>query len=716
MGRLALQLLWERQPASRFVFGLPVRRGRRANPSLMEIMYLSQPPGRRGWSGLRAKEVPLRRLLSLLTIAFLLIAVMPALADTPLTVEALKADMDAQAEKTQVMADTLWVMIAGFLVFFMNLGFATVESGFCRAKNCVNILAKNFVVFAVASLAFYLFGFGLMFGSGPEPTGPFVGSEGVFRVGGPDNSPKKITLASLIKDDIKSKYDLDLSDEEVAKSHEELIGKIDALSDEARTTITSNKTTKMVDGKEEEVAVTFPVALEIPTAKGPEKFEASYEAQSFYWGAYSSISWATVPLWAKFFFQLVFAGTAATIVSGAVAERVKYKSFILFSFLLTALIYPVVGHMIWGGGWLAAKGMWDFAGSTVVHSVGGWAALAGAIVLGARLGKYGADGKVRAIPGHNLTAATIGCFILWLGWFGFNPGSTMAADGSAIARIAVMTNFGAMAGILSATALAWILLGKPDLGMTLNGCLAGLVAITAPCAWVDAPSAILIGLIAGALVVVSVMLFDRIKVDDPVGAISVHLVNGIWGTLAVGLFGLAEYGLPHDGLLKGGGMDGFLPQLIGVAVAGAIVFPASLAGWLVLKYTLGIRVEAEEEIQGLDIGEHGNEAYYGFVMAQESLTSSIEPKAASVPPDGAKRFKVVVDGVAPADLVETWSGFCQPSKTPAPQFKAVYPNMTLLEGNRFHFRGGDPKQMSENLRTLLQSRMEKKPIKVYVEA
>lgn len=446
----------------------------------------------------------------------------------PLTAEQVKADM-------QVMLDTLWVMITAFLVFFMNLGFACVESGFCRAKNCVNILSKNFIVFAVTSIAFWLLGWGLMFGNGAEgPLKDYVGGEGVLMVGGADNSPK-------------------------------------VLGD--------------------------------------------------YVGAYGGLSWAGVPLWAKFFFQLVFAGTAATIVSGAVAERIKYHSFILFSAIMAIVIYPVVGHWIWGGGWLQVKGFVDFAGSTQVHSVGGWAALAAVVILGPRIGKYGPDGRVNAIPGHNLTAATIGCFVLWFGWFGFNPGSTMsAADPGAIADIAVTTNAAGAAATLSATVLAWLLLGKPDLGMTLNGCLAGLVAITAPCAFVTVPVAIVIGLIAGVLVVLAVMGFDRAKIDDPVGATSVHLVNGVFGTLCVGLFShpdlLYRSANPAHvkGLFYGGGMTQLTTQLIGVGATAAYVLVTASVAWLILKFTVGIRVSREEEIEGLDYGEHGNEAYHGFVL------------------------------------------------------------------------------------------------------
>src|SRR5262245_11971344 len=259
------------------------------------------------------------------------------------------------ADDLPVLLDTIWVVLSASLVFFMNLGFALVESGFCRAKNTVNILSKNFIVFAISCLAFYLFGWGLMFGNGSG----FLGSEGMLMVSGADNSP------------------------------------------------------------------------------------ATGDA---YMGAYKSIAWTGIPLWAKFFFQLVFAGTAATIVSGAVAERIKYLSFIIFSFLLVSFVYPVTGHWIWGGGWLASAGFWDFAGSTVVHSVGGWAALAGIIVLGPRLGRYTADGRVNPIPAHSMTSGVIGCFVLWLGWFGFNPGSTMVADPAAIAHVFMTTNTAAFMG------------------------------------------------------------------------------------------------------------------------------------------------------------------------------------------------------------------------------------------------------------------------------
>ena len=425
----------------------------------------------------------------------------------------------------KIALDTLWVVIAACLVFFMNAGFGMLETGFCQAKNAVNILAKNFIVFSVAAMAFWATGFALMFGDG---NGLF-GMSGWFLIAS-DNSP------------------------------------------------------------------------------------AVGEA---YVGVFSALNWTGVPLTAKFFFQLAFAATAATIVSGAVAERIKFYAFIAFSFVLVALIYPIGGYWVWGGGWLSQLGFLDFAGSTVVHSVGGWAALVGAYLLGARAGKYLPDGRVQPIPGHNMSLATLGTFVLWLGWFGFNAGSTMEADPGAISTIAVNTLMAAAAGCLLSTAASSLLLKKPDLSMILNGTLAGLVAITAPCNAVTIASSVLIGAAAGVLVVLAVLFFDRIRVDDPVGAISVHLVNGVWGTLAVGLFAL------EGGLFYGGGFRQVLIQLLGIVSVGLLVVLASTLTWLVLKATIGIRVGAEEEKLGLDLGEHGMEAYPGFGQTQsESMEIS----------------------------------------------------------------------------------------------
>jgi Amt family ammonium transporter len=346
---------------------------------------------------------------------------------------------------------------------------------------------------------------------------------------------------------------------------------------------------------------------------------------SAYQGAYGALNWTGVPLWAKFFFQLVFAGTAATIVSGAVAERIKFLSFVVFSFVMVGIIYPLTGHWIWGGGWLATSGFWDFAGSTVVHSVGGWAALAGILMLGPRLGKF-RDGKVHPIPGHNMSTATIGVFVLWLGWFGFNPGSTMAADPLAISHIAVTTNTAAAAASISALLVSILLLGKPDFSMILNGCLAGLVAITAPCAWVSVGSSLIIGLIAGGLVVVGVVAFDRLRIDDPVGALSVHLLNGVFGTLAVGLFAdssAAPVAGPANGLFFGGGFTQLWAQIVGVVAVGACTLLISFVAWGIVRGVMGLRVTADEEMEGLDIGEHGNVAYPDFVMHMHSVGDAV---------------------------------------------------------------------------------------------
>jgi Amt family ammonium transporter len=418
----------------------------------------------------------------------------------------------------KVMADTVWVLITAALVFFMNPGFATVESGLCRAKNTVNILSKNVIVFCVTSLAFWAIGFGFMFGDGNV----FIGLKGLFLIGS-DNSP------------------------------------------------------------------------------------ATGEA---YKGIFSSLNWTGVPLLAKFFFQLVFAGTAATIVSGAVAERIKYFSFFVFSFLMGMLIYPIQGHWIWGGGWLSQLGFKDFAGSTVVHSIGGWSALVGAALLGPRIGKYGSDGKVNPIPGHNMGIATIGMFILWLGWFGFNGGSTMAADPPAISLIILNTNMAAAAGGIAATFVSYLAIGKPDLSMLLNGILAGLVGITAGADGATVFGSIIVGLVSGILVVYSVLFFDRIKVDDPVGAISVHLINGMWGTFAVGLFNR------ELGLFYGGGPKQLLIQVVGVLAVGVMSLISNFIIWKIIKVFMGLRVSEEEEMEGLDIGEHGMEAYPDFTIAK----------------------------------------------------------------------------------------------------
>ena len=334
-----------------------------------------------------------------------------------------------------------------------------------------------------------------------------------------------------------------------------------------------------------------------------------------YVGVYGALDWTSVPLECKYFFQLVFCATAATIVSGAMAGRTKFVAYLIYSVIISAFIYPVVGHWIWGGGWLAELKMLDFAGSTVVHSVGGWLGLAGAIVLGPRLGKYRMNGgkkKVsRAIPGHSIPLAALGVFILWFGWFGFNPGSTMAA-GPDIAHIAATTNIAAAAGAVAAMLIYWLMFGKPDASMTLNGALAGLVAITAGCAFVSLGSAVVIGLVAGVLVVLAVLFLDRVlHIDDPVGAVAVHGVCGVWGTLAVGLVAQEKFGAPN-GLFFGGGLKQLGIQALG---AGSVFVWCMVCGFAVfctIKALIGLRVSKEDEMKGLDITEHGMEAYSGF--------------------------------------------------------------------------------------------------------
>lgn len=398
-----------------------------------------------------------------------------------------------------IALNTFWVLFAGALVFFMQAGFALVEAGFTRSKNSANILMKNLMDFSIGSLAYWVVGYGIMFGAG----------NGFFG--------------------------------------------------------------------------------------------------AFEW--FSTVDHATalgIPNEAFIFFQLVFCATAATIVSGAMAERTKFSSYMIYSLVISLVIYPVSGHWIWGGGWLSQLSIpfHDFAGSTVVHSVGGWLALVGAWVLGPRIGKY-SKGKVNAIPGHSLTLGALGVFILWLGWFGFNPGSTVGlGDPSLVAHIFMTTNAAAAAGAIATLGLTWFKYGKPALSMTLNGVLAGLVAVTAGCDTVSISGAIAIGFMAGLLVVFAVEFFDRVvKIDDPVGAISVHGVCGAFGTLMVGVFSTS------GGLLYGGGFGYLVTQVIGVAAVAGWTILLGLILFLTLKYTVGIRVEKKIEENGLDYYEHGESCY-----------------------------------------------------------------------------------------------------------
>ena len=418
-----------------------------------------------------------------------------------------------KVEDSKYMGDTLWVLVAAFLVFFMQAGFAMVESGFTRAKNAVNILMKNLMDFSMGSIAYWAIGFAIMFGAGNA----FMGTSGWF----------------------------------------------------------------------------------VPSQTLTEGAAASTSV-------FSALEWSSVPTYAAWLFQLVFAATAATIVSGAMAERTQFKSYLIYSIFITGIIYPVVGHWIWGGGWLQDMGMSDFAGSTVVHSTGGWLALTGAIVLGPRMGKYDSDGNPRPIAGHNLPLAALGVFILWLGWFGFNPGSQMGADAAEISSIAITTNLAAAAGAILAMITAWLILGKPDAGMALNGALGGLVAITAGCASVTPTSAAIIGALGGIVVVLSVLLFEKLRIDDPVGAISVHGTCGALGTILVGFFDSS------NGVFAGGGFGLLGTQIVGVL---AVLVWCLVTGFILfygIKAATGLRVTEEEEQAGLDYEEHGASAYPDF--------------------------------------------------------------------------------------------------------
>lgn len=419
---------------------------------------------------------------------------------------------DAPAMLTQDNANILWTLLAAVLVMFMQAGFAMVECGFTRAKNAGNILMKNFLDFSAGGVAFFLFGFALMFGNS---IGGFVGSTGFA-----------------------------------------------------------------LDGA----------------------------------NAASADGMWTLTFW---FFQSVFAATAATIVSGGIAERTKFGSYIIVSIIVTGLIYPVSGHWAWGGlwgesgGWLEAMGFADFAGSTVVHSVGAWVALAGAMVVGPRIGKYGPDGKANAIPGHNIPMAALGVFILWFGWFGFNPGSTTTADGT-IGYIAVNTSLSACAGVLGAMIISWIKFGKPEPSMSMNGALAGLVAITAGCYELSPLGSVIVGFGAGILVVLSVVFIDQVmKVDDPVGAVSVHGVCGAYGTLMVAFFAAPGFG-DLTGVLYGGEFGLVITQLIGIGAVFVWAFGTGFIAFSVVKAIMGVRASEEEELKGLDITEHGMESYSGF--------------------------------------------------------------------------------------------------------
>lgn len=416
--------------------------------------------------------------------------------------------------------NTIWVLLGAALVFFMQAGFAMVETGFTRAKNAGNIIMKNLMDFSIGTPAFWLIGFGIMFGAGND-----------------------------------------------------FFGSISGIASEA-----NYGSGMLPDG---------------------------------------------VPFWAFLIFQTVFCATSATIVSGAMAERTKFSSYCIYSLLISLVVYPVSGHWIWGGGWLSQMGFHDFAGSCAVHMVGGVAALIGAKILGPRIGKYGKDGKSKAIPGHNLTIGALGVFILWFCWFGFNGASTVSMEGDAIVsagKIFVTTNLAAAVATVTVMIITWIKYKKPDVSMTLNGSLAGLVAITAGCDTVSPTSAAIIGIISGFVVVFGIEFIDKVcKIDDPVGAVGVHGLNGAWGTLAVGLFSDGA-GTEWKGLFTGGGAKLFGVQFIGFIATVAWVVVTMLIIFLAIKHTVGLRVSREEELAGLDACEHGLASSYAGFLTQDAAT------------------------------------------------------------------------------------------------
>lgn len=405
--------------------------------------------------------------------------------------------------------NTIWVLVGAALVFFMQAGFAMVETGFTRAKNAGNIIMKNLMDFCIGTPAFWLVGFGIMFGAG----------NGFFgRIGG---------IAS----------------------------------------------------------------------------EANYGSAMLPDG---------VPFWAFLIFQTVFCATSATIVSGAMAERTKFSSYCVYSLMISLVVYPISGHWIWGGGFISQMGFHDFAGSCAIHMVGGFSALIGAWMEGPRLGKYNKDGTPNAIPGHNVVIGALGCFILWFGWYGFNGAA--ATNGPQLASIFATTTIAPAIATATCMIFTWVKYGKPDVSMCLNASLAGLVGITAGCDTMDAMGAFFVGVVSGLLVCFGVWFCDYvIRVDDPVGAVAVHFCNGVWGTIAVGLF--ATTSAPSceiNGLFYGGGVHQLVLQLTGV---GSVLLWTGVTMFIVFKVIdkiFGLRVTDQEQLDGLDIHEHGMNAYYGF--------------------------------------------------------------------------------------------------------
>lgn len=493
-------------------------------------------------------------------------------------------------ENTQVLLNIVWTMVGAFLVYFMQAGFAMVETGFTRAKNSGNILMKNMMDFVLGSIFFFIIGFALMFGG----SNAFIGTAGFF-------NPKSLADAD---------------------------------------------------------------------------------------GMFNGL-----PIGVFMIFQTVFCATSATIVSGAMAERTKFISYLIYSAAISVFIYPITGHWIWGGGWLSQIGFHDFAGSTAVHMVGGLCALAGAKMVGPRIGKYTKEGKPVAIPGHNLPLGALGVFILWFCWFGFNGASTVGMDSDALietaGRVFFNTNLAAAVACCAALIFTWIRYKKPDVSMTYNAALAGLVGITAGCDAVDAVGAAVIGVVCGILIVLAIEFFDKIaKIDDPVGAVSVHCVCGAAGTVLTGLFATGE--TTEAGLFYGGGAHFLGIQVLGVLAVAAYVAVVITIVFLAIKHTIGLRVKPEEELAGLDVSEHGLfTAYAGFSMLPDTIAEDVDtntvfamgdvPEAEAVPVKTVPAFEEGTPKFTKVEIV------CKESKLEA--LKAAMMNLGITGMTVSHVLG-----------------------------
>jgi Amt family ammonium transporter len=545
-----------------------------------------------------------------------------------------------------------WVLLCGFLIFFMQAGFALVETGLTRTKNVAHTMSMNVMIYGLGALGFWVCGFALMFGN--------YGS--LAQLGGTTSLDSEVSV--------------------------HLFGRTFGLF---------GSTGFFLSGRAVDVGVL-----------------------------------------ALFLFQLMFMDTAATIPTGAMAERWKFLSFVIYGLFVSTILYPIYGNWVWGHGWLAGlgenfglgHGHVDFAGASVVHMTGGLTALAGAWLLGPRIGKYRPGGIPNPLPAHNVPMYMLGTLLLAIGWFGFNAGSTLAATDPNIARIAVNTALASAAGAVTAMCYMWLRYKKPDPSFLCNGMLAGLVSITASCAYVAPWAAVLIGGVAGVLVVWSCLFVERVlRVDDPVGAVSIHATCGTWGLLALGLLADGTYAPRPNFNGVAGNVTGLLygdasqlaAECIGIVANVLWVLPVAVGFFWVVGKLVGNRVNAQAELLGLDVPELGA---LGYITVDPKVPEGrvyifqpAEPRPARVPPNGAQRFAVLVEGVEADVLAQTWSDLCRATGggPPPAEFRAVYPYMTTLQGNRFAFRGGNPLTIRASLERLLQDQLKGRALRVRLE-